>query len=571
MTWFGHLPTRRKLFLSFGLMIAFLLAVIATAYRSLQALQSNASTTISLLRVENNLNSQRASLLTMMMLSNRVERDALKASIQQDSRDNDETLRRLSQAQDGIQISQQLEQLAAVRATFKETRDGQVIPLIYAGKIAEARAIALGVQRERFNTIQALDNQMIEIAQQQSARRNRSDIVIFGTAGVGAVVAGLLLVSLLNRLIAVPLKEISAVAERMARGDLAVDTSEMSATGRRDEVGVLAQTFSQMRRSLSDTAGVAGHLAGGDLRVQVAPQSDKDVLGNSFAQMVANLRRQTSEIAEASSLLGSVVSQMSASTTELAASAAQTATAVTETTATVEEIRQTAHVSSDKARVVAENAQDAARISQAGRHATDETSRGMERIREQMEAIGDSMMRLSEQSAAIAQIIASVDDLAQQSNLLAVNAAIEAAKAGEQGKGFAVVAQEVKSLADQSKQSTTQVRTILNDIQKAAAAAVMATEQGNKAVEAGVQQAAEAGESIQALSGSIGLAAQSATQIAASSQQQLIGMDQMTVAMESIKQASVGNVEGARQLEDAARNLQDLGQQLQDLVGRYQV
>src|SRR4028119_1286641 len=107
----------------------------------------------------------------------------------------------------------------------------------------------------------------------------------------------------------------------------------------------------------------------------------------------------------------------------------------------------------------------------------------MQRIREQMEAIGESMMRLSEQSQAIGAIIATVDDLAQQSNLLAVNAAIEAAKAGEQGKGFAVVAQEVKSLADQSKQATTQVRTILNDIQKATGAAVMATEQGSKAVE----------------------------------------------------------------------------------------
>ena len=82
----------------------------------------------------------------------------------------------------------------------------------------------------------------------------------------------------------------------------------------------------------------------------------------------------------------------------------------------------------------------------------------------------------------------SLTDLAERSNLWAVNAAIEAAKAGEQGKGFAVVAQEVKSLAEQSKQATAQVRTILNDIQTAMSAAVMATEQGSKAVDAGVKQ-----------------------------------------------------------------------------------
>ena len=98
---------------------------------------------------------------------------------------------------------------------------------------------------------------------------------------------------------------------------------------------------------------------------------------------------------------------------------------------------------------------------------------GMNQIRRQMEAIASSMMRLSEQSQTIGQIIATVDDLAAQSNLLAVNAAIEAAKAGEHGKGFGVVAQEVKSLAEQSRQATNQVRTILSDIQKATAAAVI--------------------------------------------------------------------------------------------------
>src|SRR5438128_9984713 len=112
----------------------------------------------------------------------------------------------------------------------------------------------------------------------------------------------------------------------------------------------------------------------------------------------------------------------------------------------------------------------------------------MARSREQMNSIAQIMVRLSEQNQAIGQIIASVDDLAQQSNLLAVNASIEAAKAGDQGKGFGVVANEVKSLAEQSRQATTRVRNILSDIQKATGAAVMATEQGSKSVESGLQQ-----------------------------------------------------------------------------------
>jgi methyl-accepting chemotaxis protein len=164
-----------------------------------------------------------------------------------------------------------------------------------------------------------------------------------------------------------------------------------------------------------------------------------------------------------------------------------------------------------------------------------------------------------------------VNDLADQSNLLAVNAAIEAAKAGEQGKGFAVVAQEVRSLAEQSKKATVQVRTILGDIQRATNGAVMATEQGTKAVEAGVKQASQSGESVKALAESVVESSQAATQIAASSQQQLLGMDQVASAMENIKIATTQNIAGAQQSEAAAQNLQDLGHKLKHLVGRYKL
>ncbi|MBM3892169.1 MAG: chemotaxis protein, partial [Verrucomicrobia bacterium] len=231
-----------------------------------------------------------------------------------------------------------------------------------------------------------------------------------------------------------------------------------------------------------------------------------------------------------------------------------------------EEVRQTAQVASQKAKHVADSAENAARVSQAGRKATEDTREEINRIRSHMEAIAESMVRFSEQSRAIADIIASVEDLAQQSNLLAVNAAIEAAKAGEQGKGFAVVAQEVKSLADQSKQATTHVRAILGDIQKATAAAAMATEQGSKAVEVGVKQAAQAGESIVALSESVSVAAGTAVQIAASSQQQLTGMDQVAKTMGDIKQTTAANAVTMKQIENAVRNLTHLGVRLREMV-----
>jgi len=296
-----------------------------------------------------------------------------------------------------------------------------------------------------------------------------------------------------------------------------------------------------------------------------------DELEERVAKRTADLAKVLSEIRTGINVLGSSAGSILASTTQLSSLAAETDTTVTETTVVVAEVKHTAHLSNQKTKEVSESAQRAFHISQDGRKATEETAEGMNRIRQQMEAIAESMIRLSEQSQAIGQIVATVEDLAAQSNLLAVNAAIEAAKAGEHGKGFAVVALEVKSLAAQSKQATAQVRTILADIQKATGAAVMATDQGSKAVEAGVKQSAQAGQSIQALAGGVAEAAQAAVQIAASSQQQLVGVDQVASAMESIRQASTQNVDSAKQLEAAARNLKDLGQKLKQLVERYEV
>jgi methyl-accepting chemotaxis protein len=333
----------------------------------------------------------------------------------------------------------------------------------------------------------------------------------------------------LMRDITQPLGSAVNLARRIADGDL---TANLSTHGRRDEIGVMMETLQSMTHSL---------------------------------------REQTKSILDGINVLGSSSSQILASTSQVSASATQTAAAVTETTATVEEVKQTAQLSSQKARAVADNAQQSADISYSGTQSVNDMVAGMERIREQMTHIAESVVRLSEQSQAIGDIINTVNDLAEQSNLLAVNAAIEAAKAGEQGKGFAVVAQEVKSLAEQSKQATTQVRNILNEVQKATGTAVMATEQGNKAVDAGLTQAVAAGHSIHALAESIEGAAQAATQIAASSQEQLAGVDQVALAMNNIKDASSQNVSSMRQLESAARDLNEVGVGMRQLVEKYRV
>jgi PAS domain S-box-containing protein len=354
--------------------------------------------------------------------------------------------------------------------------------------------------------------------------------------------------------------------------------------GKPDEIpGILARIKQGEKVAHFETVRVKKDGQHIDVSLTVSPIKDKkgNIIGASTvardiserkkmeqiaAQRTAELTNVLKEVQEAVNVLSSSTSEILASTAQIAAGAAETATAVSQTTSTVEEVRQTSQVAMQKAAHVSENAQIASKTAQNGKKAVAELIEGMNRIRERVESIAESIVRLSEQGQAISEIIASVNDIADQSNLLAVNAAIEAAKAGEQGKGFAVVAQEIKSLSEQSKQATARVRTLLGDIQKGTSAVVMATEQGGKAVEVGVGQSATAEETISTLAESVTEAAQAATQISVSSQQQVVGIDQVVSAMENIKQASAQNAASTRQMETAARNLAELAQRLKQLV-----
>lgn len=288
-----------------------------------------------------------------------------------------------------------------------------------------------------------------------------------------------------------------------------------------------------------------------------------------YEQERQHRQQQEEEILPAVDILVEVTRDLQKTTSELASGATEMAAAVNETTATVEEVKQTAALSSQKAHHVSASAQKAAQISQSGKQATEDTILEMQRIRDQMQAIAESIMQLSEQSHAIREIIDTVNDLAEQSNVLAVNASIEAQKAGVHGSGFAVVAQEVRSLSQQSKDATAQVQTILNDIEKATAAAVQMTARGAKATEAGMKQSLEAGESIRTLANTVHDAAQSATLIATSNQQQAIGMDQLVQAMRSIQEGSEQTVASAQQVEKCVRQLQELEQRLTSLSDQF--
>jgi methyl-accepting chemotaxis protein len=541
---FADLSTRAKLILGFGLLVAAMASNSALSYKAMaeqratQQILFDGDVGIAL-KVEalrNAINRERVALLSQLVAGSSAEAgfgrqlDAEKALIRT-------LLDELGAHQEADHAyAGDYARLVAAHHDYSSVRDNEVLGLYKAGQRAAALEAATGRLQGKFDQFRSIAEQTSKVQMAQAEERLQAGAALVEHAvtrlvafNVAAVLLACVMAYWLNRAIADPLRQATAVAVRIATGDLRV---EVPTNRGRDEVG-------QLLRAL--------------------------------AEMVDAWRNLAAETSRGVATLSGAAGEILASTAQGAASSVETAAAVSETTATVEEVKQTSMLSSEKSRAVSESAQGAARTAAEGRRALEESMQGMQTIQEKMEAIASTVVRLSERSHAIGEITASVAGLAEQSNLLAVNAAIEAAKAGEHGKGFAVVAQEVKSLAEQSRQATRQVREILGDIQKSVGAAVMITEQGAKTVAQGVDQVGQASRAIRDLADNIADAAQAAVQIAVSSQQQQAGMDQVALAMENIQQASAENAAGSRQAEASARNLHALGQSLRQIVDRFQL
>jgi len=317
----------------------------------------------------------------------------------------------------------------------------------------------------------------------------------------------------------------------------------------------------------------ANKVAAGDLRVQLVQGSSDEIgqMTGAFAAMIDNLRSMIGKIEEASSRVtftsGEVYNtseQMATGAEEVASQAATVATAGEEMSATSGDIAQ-------NCQMAAESANRANESAASGVHVVQDTVKCMYKIAEQVNATSKTVESLGTRSDQIGQIVGTIEDIADQTNLLALNAAIEAARAGEQGRGFAVVADEVRALAERTTRATREISEMIKAIQTETKGAVAAMEQGVREVENGTVEAGKSGEAISDIIGQIGALQTQVNQIATAAEEQTATTSEISSNIMQITEVVQQTARGAHESAAAASQLNTVAEELQRLVRQFKL
>jgi len=326
-------------------------------------------------------------------------------------------------------------------------------------------------------------------------------------------------------------------------------------------------------KPVQEAADVLAELAKGDLtaRVEGQYQGDHAMIKDSINQMGESLDRAMREVGEAVSATASASSQISSSSEEMAAGAQEQTSQAAEVASAVEEMTKTIVENSKNASDTAGTAKEAKGAAEAGGKVVEETVAGMKEIADVVKKSAGTVQELGKSSDQIGEIIGVIDDIADQTNLLALNAAIEAARAGEQGRGFAVVADEVRKLAERTTKATKEIAGMIKKIQLDTKGAVESMDEGTKKVDAGIALADKAGFSLHEIVGISQKVTDMVTQIAAASEQQSSASEQISKNVEGISAVTGETAQGVQQIARAAEDLNRLTANLEQLVAKFKL
>jgi methyl-accepting chemotaxis protein len=388
------------------------------------------------------------------------------------------------------------------------------------GAPAAKRTSAAGGKTKRIGTVRV--GMSLERANAAMASAARTTALLTGAV----ILCAILMVFALGRTVTRPLHELVGAAQRVARGDLTIEIDH----ARRDEMGQLARAFNQMVRSLRT---LIKHIQDGVIQVSTV---STDIEGLAEKQTAGSIEQAVS------------VEEITSSLEELAAAAAGIAER------------------SESVVVIAEETVSAAT---GGQHTVSAALEGMDRIRETVQNISRTTMRLGDRSKKIGAVLDIIQEIASETHLLAVNAAIESAAAGEHGRRFAVVAAEVRRLAERSRESAEEIAALVTEIEAAISASIMVAEQGTKEVEIGAELARGVERALQEIVAMIEKTTLTAKEISLATQQQRAASDQVVAVIRGIADNARDAAQSMKQASNLVTQLTTLATGFKEEASRF--
>ena len=406
--------------------------------------------------------------------------------------------------------------------------------------------LAFGEATQKQNQAIALLDRIIEINDEVAeesvavADAEASQVQLIALIGmIVGVILALLLGIILTRGITAPLAKGVVFAQEIAEGNLQIELDVQQ----KDEVGLLADSLRFMLEALQYKEQAVQTIAANDLTIDVKTASEKDSLGHSLVTMVDSLNEILSQVNTAVDQVASGSDQVSQASQSLSQGATEQASSLEEISSSVNQINGQAR----------QNADNSTEANGLAKQATSDANSG----NQQMEELTTAMKRINASSDEIKKVVKVIDDIAFQINLLALNANVEAARAGKYGKGFAVVAEEVRNLASRSAEAVNETTAMVEE-------SIRNIDEGNTLVEKTAAQ-------LKAIVTGSSKVAEFLDEIAVASKEQAQAIDQITEGLDQIDQVTQGNTASAEESASAAEELAGQAQQLKSTIAQFRL